>query len=409
MRTAAAPAAKPTARDDTGQSRRHHGLGVALRRAISASNRWRTRPTVSASRESTHAVCSRASSSRSLGSSLSTRSLLALAELRTQALRGSEPGHLDGLLTSPLHPPDLAVSQSRRPHREELAVGTSHSLESPGEDDPVGSNGGGRGGTLVGYGIRQGHDRAPLAGVVDGQVAGDAKQPAARGDPPMLEPGPGLPGTQERFRHQLFRRPVIADRGVQVAQNGHRLLVVEFEERLLEISNSIISRGNTHHHGGTTNQLAKGNKGPNPSPNRSAARSVRLASHLVGRSDTHGGPGAVDRHQGHTHHPLLLHRLPEHIPVQVGGRLRARLRVADPEHPIRLDPLKDRRIQLAQVYGIPHEHLENVDGGARGLHHAGTVWQWLEALEITDGCVDHTYSMAGLDQQLSGNVTHGWG
>jgi MFS family permease len=51
---------------------------------------------------------------------------------------------------------------------------------------------------------------------------------------------------------------------VQVAENGHRLLVVEFEKRLLEIGRSIRPRRNTHHHSGTTNEPAKGNKGFEP-------------------------------------------------------------------------------------------------------------------------------------------------
>jgi hypothetical protein len=61
---------------------------------------------------------------------------------------------------------------------------------------------------------------------------------------------------------------------------------------------------------------------------------------------------------------------------------------------------------LCRPSGIPHEHLENTDGRARGLHHAGAVRQRVEPVEVAHRWVDEAYSVAGLDQQLPGNVTH---
>jgi hypothetical protein len=95
-------------------------------------------------------------------------------------------------------------------------------------------------------------------------------------------------------------------------------------------------------------------------------------------------------------------------PFEVGGCLRAALRVGDPEDPVGFDPLKNHRIQLPQVCCIHYEHPEDVDGGARGLDHAGAVRQWVEAREVAGGWIDQAYSVASFDQQLSGDVTHRW-
>ncbi len=104
--------------------------------------------------------------------------------------------------------------------------------------------------------------------------------------------------------------------------------------------------------------------------------------------------------------PFLLHRLPPHVPIQIGARLHAALWIANAQDSVRLGPLKDVLIQLPQVCGIPHEHLENIDIRARGLHHAGAVRQWVEAIEVAGRWVDQAHAMASFDQQLPGDVTH---